>query len=123
MNIKLKNFATIIFLLFMQLSLFAQKDVTQFMGIPVDGYKSEMIQKLKEKGFTVSKIQDDILEGEFNGMNVRVFVVTNNNKVWRIMVYQVNNEDEAAIRIRYNNLLNQFHNNKKYKIGEDQDIS
>lgn len=134
MNINFKNLASIIFLIFMQLSLFAQKDVTQFMGIPVDGYKSEMIQKLKEKGFTVSKIQDDILEGEFNGMTVRVYVVTNNNKVWRIMVSQVNNEDEAAIRIRYNNLLTQFQNNKKYiplsdsqfknyKIAEDEDIS
>ena len=28
--------------------VFAQGDVTKFLGIPVDGYKSEMIQKLKE---------------------------------------------------------------------------
>ena len=31
--------------------LYAQKDVTQFLGIPVDGSKSEMIQKLKAKGY------------------------------------------------------------------------
>ena len=30
-------------------TVFAQKEVTKFLGIPVDGYKSEMIQKLKAK--------------------------------------------------------------------------
>ena len=30
----------------------AQTDVTKFLGIPVDGYKSEMMRKLKSKGFT-----------------------------------------------------------------------
>lgn len=134
MNINYKKLASIIFLFFMQISLFAQKDVTQFMGIPVDGYKPEMIQKLKEKGFTVSKIQDDILEGEFNGRAVRIYIATNNNKVWRIMVAEVNTVNETDIKIRFNNLLYQFQNNTKYiplsdskirsyEIPEDEDIS
>ena len=29
-----------------------EKDVTKFLGIPVDGYKPAMIEKLKAKGFT-----------------------------------------------------------------------
>ena len=38
------------------LSLYAQNDVTTFLGIPVDGFKSEMRQKLIDKGFTPKKV-------------------------------------------------------------------
>lgn len=63
---------------------FAQnKDVTKFLGIPVDGTKTEMKQKLIAKGFVPKKLgNNEWLEGEFNGCNVRAFIVTNNNKVW-----------------------------------------
>ena len=44
-----------------------EKDVTKFLGIPVDGYKPAMIEKLKAKGFTRSTWDKDALEGEFNG--------------------------------------------------------
>ena len=30
-----------------------EKDVTKFLGIPVDGYKPAMIEKLKAKGFVI----------------------------------------------------------------------
>ena len=33
--------------------IFAQNNVTQFLGIPVDGSKSAMIEKLKAKGFSI----------------------------------------------------------------------
>ena len=33
------------------------------MGIPIDGFKPEMIKKLKEKGFVSSTADKDILEG------------------------------------------------------------
>ena len=56
---------------------FSQKDVTKFLGIPVDGSKSAMIQKLKAKGFESSVYKSDILEGEFNGAEVNVFIQTN----------------------------------------------
>ena len=35
----------------MAISMSAQNDVTTFLGIPVDGFKSEMKQKLVSKGF------------------------------------------------------------------------
>ena len=44
----------------------AQKDITKFLGIPIDGTKAEMIQKLKAKGFTSKAYDSEILEGEFN---------------------------------------------------------
>ena len=102
--------------------LTAQKDVTKFLGIPVDGNKSEMILKLKEKGYSISQSNKDVLIGEFNGNDVNIHIVTNNNKVWRIMVADANSTDEANIRIRFNNLINQFQNNKNYRSLPDSTI-
>ena len=107
-----------------------EKDVTTFLGIPIDGYKSEMIQKLKEKGFVPSKYREDVLEGEFNGTEVNIYIVTNNNKVYRIMLCDKNCIGETDIRIRFNKLCDQFANNTRYismmdgdgKIPEDENI-
>lgn len=101
------------FALMLELTCLAQKDVTKFLGIPVDGTKSAMIQKLKDKGFTYD-YRRDILEGEFNGREVELSVVTNNNKVYRIMVMDAIGSDEAQIKIKFNNLCRQFENNKRY---------
>lgn len=117
--------------LLFSMSVYAQKDVTQFLGIPVDGSKWGMIQKLKEKGFRSSTVGEDILEGEFNGVQVHVHIATNNNKVYRIMLADVANRDETDIRLRFNKLCRQFANNPKYfswrdedqTIPEDEDIS
>jgi hypothetical protein len=98
----------------LSMSLMAQTGVTQFLGIPIDGSKPEMIQKLKAKGFTSSLYDRNILEGEFNGKNVNLYIVTNNNKVYRIMVADATPTDETNIKINFNNLCRQFGNNKKY---------
>ncbi len=115
--------------LLFSMSAQAQKDVTRFLGIPVDGSKSEMIRKLKEKGFSNNPYDSDILTGEFNGINVNIHVVTNNNKVCRIMVCDENPVDERSIQIRFNHLCKQFENNPKYlspdnsyTIPDDEDI-
>ena len=127
----MKKILTLAVVLMTTIALFAQegKDVTKFLGIPIDGYKSEMISKLKAKGFTSTSSHKNILEGEFNGQDVHIHVVTNNNKVYRIMVADQNPVSETNIRIRFNNLLNQFENNSKYigynnkPIPEDEDLS
>lgn len=103
-------------------ALFAQEDVTKFLGIPVDGTKSEMIQKLKAKGFVTSAIDKEFLEGEFNGTQVYVGVVTTNNKVSRIMLMDATKVNETDIKIRFNRLCEQFQNNKKYMSLDDQSI-
>jgi len=103
------------FLLITSFFVSAQKDVTTFLGIPVDGTKSAMKQKLINKGFTPTKIKgQDYLEGVFNGTKVQVYIVTNNNKVYRIMVADENTLDEANIKIRFNTLVSQFEHNKRY---------
>ena len=110
----------------------AQKDVTKFLGIPVDGYKTEMKKQLIAKGFTYDSENNAFL-GEFNGRDVNVFIGTNNNKVWRIMVCDANMSNETDIKIRFNKLCDQFTRNKKYMpvnfgekdftISESEDIS
>ena len=123
----------LLFLVLCFISIFgmAQTDVTKFLGIPVDGSKSEMVRKLKSKGFTQNPYADGALTGKFNGMDVNVHIATNNDKVCRIMVCDANTMDETSIRIRFNVLCEQFKNNSKYcsfseedpKIKEGEDIS
>lgn len=120
----MKKTLSILFLFILSISLYAQKDVTEFLGIPVDGSKSEMMKKLKEKGFIVNPYNKDALIGEFNGTDVNVFVGTNNNKVYRIMVADANTRNETDIKIRFNALCHQFENNKKYLSPEpDQTLT
>jgi|SRR3712207_5601338 len=124
----MKKFLLVILACMLSVVLYAQNNVTKFLGIPVDGTKRTMIQKLKAKGFTYNSV-DDCLEGQFNGKSVHLFVLTNNNKVWRIAVMEQVFLDEGQIKIRYNTLCEQFGNNPKYfpidanRLSEDEDIS
>lgn len=118
----MKKILSVAFLLMLSVALHAQKEVTKFLGIPVDGSKSSMIQKLKNKGFVYDP-SADYLKGEFNGQQVDVYVVTNNNKVYRIMVCDKNNWDEGQIKIRYNTLCRQFANNQKYVPLDAEELS
>lgn len=112
------------------INTFAQNDVTTFLGIPIDGYKSEMKQKLIAKGYVPQKVGDnEYLEGEFNGTDVHIYIATNNNKVYRLMICDAKTRSEADIKIRFNRLVDQFENNKrytsldKYTLSDDEDIS
>jgi hypothetical protein len=118
----MKKILSVAFLLMLSVALHAQKEVTKFLGIPVDGSKSSMIQKLKNKGFVYDP-SADYLKGEFNGQQVDVFIATNNNKVYRIMVCDKNTYDEGQIKIRYNTLCRQFANNQKYVPISAEELS
>lgn len=125
----MKKLALIITTLLLSVSVFAQEDVTKFLGIPIDGFKPEMIKKLKAKGFVEHPYSSDVLVGEFNGRDVEVSVATNNNKVYRIFLRDRYASSETDIKIRFNTLCRQFEGNKKYlslseqAIPEDEDIS
>lgn len=127
----MKRLIIIILALFAGIAISAQtnSNVLKFMGIPIDGSKTEVIQKLKEKGFKYDSI-NDCLTGQFNGQDSHIIVSTNKNKVDRIIVRNTTETDETNVRINYNNLLYQFNNNSKYitavenkLIPEDEDIS
>lgn len=111
----MKKLLSIAVMCLCSLVLWAQKDVTTFLGIPVDGTKAEMIRKLKAKGFKYKTVgEHDFLNGEFNGIDVRVSVITNNNKVCRIMVVDRYPMLERDIKQRFNQLCRQFYDNKRY---------
>lgn len=128
----MKKFLLLTFFAATTLHLSAQSEVTKFLGIPVDGTKSAMIEKLKAKGFTWNARQE-CLEGEFNGEDVYLRIVTNNGKVRRVFVVDKYNRSEGQIRIRFNNLVSQFERNDKYEqpslfpqdytLSDDEDIS
>lgn len=121
-------------LLMLPVAVMAQKDVTTFLGIPVDGTKDAMIHKLAQKGFKKAPYGKGYdMTGEFNGEKVELNIVTYKNKVWRIAVADKTIRQESDIRIRFNNLVDQFDTNNKYipvnfgqqnfKIKFDENIS
>ena len=139
----MRKFLTLLAMIAISASVFAQKEVTKFLGIPVDGSPTEMIKKLKAKGFTTDEgcmlavklglidwDEPEVLTGHFNGERVMVFLVVEQNKVWRIYLAETNICDETQIKIRFNTLVRQFENNDKYvpyfkeqTIADDEDIS
>ena len=139
----MRKFLTLLAMIAISASVFAQKEVTKFMGIPVDGSPTEMIKKLKAKGFTTDEDAmqvvkrglidwdgPEVLTGRFNGERVRVYIVVETNKVWRIALKDKKDRDETQIKIRFNTLVRQFEGNGKYvpyvdeqTIADDEDIS
>lgn len=124
----MKRILLVLLLLTVSLAVYAQSNVTKFLGIPVEGTKSAMIQKLKTKGFVYNQ-RLDCLEGEFNGAEVRIFVQTQNGKVWRLCVGEKHSFDESQIKTRYEKLCEQFERNPKYlplsvdTLPESKDLS
>jgi len=108
---------------------YAQKDVTKFLGIPVDGTKSEIIEKLKAKGFIHYPELSDLMSGTFNGREVYLSITTNGDKVHQILVIDAMQVDEGSIINLFNNLCQQFENNPNYlpdpenkRIPDDENI-
>lgn len=119
----MKRFISLLVMTIFVLTSFAQKDVTTFLGIPVDGFRADMRKALIAKGFTPQQVAgEEYFEGEFNGADVNVYIGTNNNKVYRIMVCDQHRLNEANIKIRFNNLVYQFEKNQRYSSLDDYTI-
>ena len=139
----MRKFLTLLAMIAISASVLAQKEVTKFMGIPVDGSPTEMVKKLKAKGFTTDEkfmqpikqgLIDwdgpEVLTGRFNGERVILGLLVEQNKVWRICLSDKDSRDETQIKRRFNTLVRQFENNDKYipyfdeqTIADDEDIS
>lgn len=52
----MKKILFLLMAMLLSFSMYAQKDVTTFLGIPIDGTKAVMRQKLISKGFTPFRI-------------------------------------------------------------------
>ena len=139
----MRKFLTLLAMIAISASVFAQKEVTKFLGIPVDGSPTEMIKKLRAKGFKtdgdfmkavklgiIDLDEPEVLTGYFNGTKVQVLLGFEQNKVWRICLSDKDSRDETQIKIRFNTLVRQFESNGKYipyfkeqTIADDEDIS
>lgn len=116
----MKKISFVVILLMLSIVSFAQKEVTKFLGIPVDGTKQEMEQKLKNKGFVQINGLPGLC-GEFNGKDVFVLIQTVKGKVWRLNIIDQRASTETLIKEHFNNLCEQFKNNPKYQYFPNHD--
>lgn len=105
-----------------QTSLATPKNVIHFLGIPVDGKKSEVSAKLQTKGLTpvyhnpaikerlISKglctniIDTTILSGKMDNEDKIIQIMDHNGKVYRIIISDENPSDETSIKAKFNKL-------------------
>ena len=142
-DLKLKTMRKIAFtiLMFLTLSLNAQDNVIKFMGISIDGSKSEMINKLQEKGFAPDQVLIDLenaqnevirqggeipegrirerdgdyfMHGYFDGNDSKVIIVSYNKKVYQVMVVIDNPYNEFNAKIQFDLYVEQL--SKKYTL-------
>ena len=93
------------------------QEVIDFMGIPMEGTKAEMLAKLKEKGFRETD-DPNMLEGLLDDIPVEVAVLDNSRvNVYGIELRHEMGCDEAEAIERYNSLLLKFRNDPKYNDG------
>ena len=112
----MKKFIFLVALLSFSIGTLAQTlgdNTLKFLGIPVDGPKTNMIAALKNKGFKYNTYKE-CFTGQFNGEESEIYILDYNGKVNRVFVCDQLDRDEADIIIRYNTLLSQFRNNGKY---------
>ncbi len=114
-----KSFLILVLIFISELSSMAQRIPVEFMGIPVDGTKTDMINALKEKGFMQSI--EGMLEGEFNGIDVYLVVNTTKNKVDRIALFNRIPLSEEGAKVQFNALCDQFESSPKYIKYADED--
>ena len=127
----MKKLISIVIVCLVTVIAFAQKDVTQFMGIPIDGSETNMRYQLQKKGFKTLPYEGGMMEGQFNGHKVYLGILTNHQNVCEIVVVYVDIIDEFRyLKDVFNGLIRQFSNNQKYQaspynreIPDDEDIS
>gem|GEM_PF-6204577 len=63
----------------------------------------------------------DCLEGEFNGRQVKIFVITYNNKVGKIVVMDEKGTDKNTIKNRYNRICMEMERSGLFMRKDDGD--
>ena len=102
---------------------FCQNTIT-FKGIPIDGSINDFSISLEKLGYENIEDEDDVVfYGEFNGQKSFINPQTVNNKVWRVAIIDAKSTDKNSIIARFNELLNQFMNNPKYKHYDGDTIN
>lgn len=100
--------------LMLSVYVFSKEETTRFLGIPVDGPKSEMIRKLQAKGYEYVS-EEDFFMGFYMGDPVYLFLQTVNDKVSRVIVYDIEQRTEEEIKYRFNSIYSRFAFNSRYE--------
>lgn len=110
----MKHFGCVLLMLVTSIFVYGQDSGSlKFLGIPVDGPKTQFTTKLKTKGFTYNP-SSECYTGQFNGTNVNLFVHTNHDLVDRVYISFPSTRDEEDIKNEYNLLLSQMKDTGKY---------
>ena len=90
----MKRYILSIIVIFSCCQIFAQENKTHFdfMGIPIDGPISEVVEKLEQKGFTIDQTNKDgavLMDGVFANKDCKILVLaTPNSKIaWKVGVF------------------------------------
>ena len=118
------NRAILLAVLSLMLSVYAfgKEETIRFLGIPVDGPKSEMIRKLQAKGYEYVS-EEDFFMGFYMGDPVYLFLQVVNEKVSRVIVYDIEQRTEEEIKYRFNSIYGRFASNRRYeRLGKKNRI-
>lgn len=114
----MKKFLFIILIAIINNITTAGQNAIEFLGIPVDGSREEMVRNIISKGF---KYHDysvvDGLIGEFNGEDVVIRLETVNNKVYRVNISETTLRNRSEAKIHFNDMYKQFMNSGKYTLA------
>lgn len=91
-------------------SLSAQGNITSFLGIPVNGTKAEVTQKLIEQGAV--KVKDGLLISGIDQMAFLIRIKTHKGKVYRISLIDTKGTKDVKTALdRYNSLIDSYRGN------------
>lgn len=114
----MKKFLFIILIAVINNITTAGQNAIEFLGIPVDGTREEMVRNIVSKGFTYHDYAVvDGLFGEFNGEDVIVRLETVNGRVYRVTVSETTIRNRSEAKIHFNDLYKQFINSGKYTLA------
>lgn len=83
----MKRILLLLFVVLFICDCIAQREVTEFMGIPVDGPIHEMKANLLKKGFVPAEtLGNNIMTGEFNGRNVMLSIYGHKGQTYSVNV-------------------------------------
>ena len=117
-----RSFVLTVMFLMITVTAIGKVEITRFLGIPVDGPKDEMVMNLKAKGYTYNS-DEDYFTGYYFGHPVYLFIQTNNEKVSRIILYDVIQRNEEEIKYRFNDIYTQFITSDRYERMNKRDKS
>ncbi len=117
---------TIFTFLFLQILIlgFAQQDVLEFKGIPIQGRLDTFVSQLEKKGYEKYYENDYavILNGDFTSKSVKVFVLSSRNThtVWKVVVKFPEVNSWTSLKSQYRDMVDLY--KQKYSVDQSYEF-